>query len=170
MDLWEQLFTPLMLTVARADSKVDVTFLKDVVNSDMVPDGPRQFVDWEKTFQKSREPHSSSSVRSHADLFLQRGGKTTTSLNKVHRRCQVFFPQREDRGGLTGRDSLFSCNCLFIVRLPCNSSHTWKTGREEKGEELNKDHLTATRSASHTSFFDTFCLHFFTQLSFSDQN
>lgn len=54
------MFTPLMLTVARVDLKVDVTFLKDVVNSNMVPDGPRQFVGWEKTFQKSREPHSSS--------------------------------------------------------------------------------------------------------------
>lgn len=131
-----------MLTVARVDLKVDVPFLKDVVNSNMVPDGPRQFVDWEKTFQKSREPHSSSSARSHADLFLQRGGKTITALNKVHRRCQVFFPQREDRGGQrrTHRGETVSSAATASSLSVCPAAaHTpGKVGGRRKGRSLTK--------------------------------
>lgn len=33
------MFTPLMLTVSRADSKADDTFLEDLVNPNLVPDG-----------------------------------------------------------------------------------------------------------------------------------
>lgn len=33
------MFMLLMLTVARVDSKVDDTFLQDLVNPNMVPDG-----------------------------------------------------------------------------------------------------------------------------------
>lgn len=55
-------------------------------------------------------------------------------------RMSITFADLKADGGLTGRDSR-----LFTVRSP---SHTWNSWREQKGEELTKDHLTASHTSS----------------------